>query len=111
MQWAKLYPQFGGVAALNLVKCLNWPSSSPPQDPKNLKIDVLLMGVQNDPIAGNEGVAATAATIINAGAASKRVIWQGIGHGASIYSACALPPLVGYIDSGKPPPTDTYCPA
>ena len=43
------------------------------------------MGVQNDPIAGNEGVAATAATIINAGAASKRVIWQGIGHGASIY--------------------------
>ena len=111
MQWPKLYPQFGGVAALNLVKCLNWPSGSPPQDPKNLKIDVLLMGVQNDPIAGNEGVAATAATIINAGAASKRVIWQGIGHGASIYSACALPPLVGYIDSGKAPSTDTYCPA
>ena len=111
VQWAKLYPQFGGVAALNLVKCLNWPSSSTPQEPKNLKIDVLLMGVQNDPIAGNTGVAATAATIINAGAASKRVIWQGIGHGASIYSACALPPLVGYIDSGKAPPTDTYCPA
>jgi pimeloyl-ACP methyl ester carboxylesterase len=111
VQWPKLYPQFGGVAALNLVKCLNWPSSTPPQDPKDLKIDVLLMGVQNDPIAGNEGVAATAATVINAGAASKRVIWQGIGHGASIYSACALAPLVGYIDSGKAPPTDTYCPA
>ncbi len=109
--WNKVYPQFGTVAALNLVKCLNWPSGSAPQDPKNLKIDVLLMGVQNDPITGNEGVAATAATIINAGAASKRVIWQGIGHGASIYSVCALAPLIGYLDSGKAPPTDTYCPA
>jgi len=111
VQWPKLYPQFATVGALNLVKCLNWPSGSPPQDPKNLKIDVLLMGVQNDPIAGNEGVAATAATVINAGAASKRVIWQGIGHGASVYSQCALTPLTGYIDSGKVPPTDTYCPA
>ncbi len=84
--WAKLYPQFGAVGALNLVKCLNWPSGSAPQDPKNLKIPVLLLGVQNDPIVGNEGVAAVAATIINAGTASKRVMWQGIGHGASIYS-------------------------
>ena len=109
--WAKTYPQFGAVGALNLVKCLNWPSGSPPQDPKNLKVDALLMGVQNDPIVGNEGVAATAATIINAGSASKRVIWQGIGHGASVYSPCALPPLLGYIDSGKAPATDTYCPA
>jgi len=109
--WGKLYPQFGTVGALNLVKCLNWPSSTPPGEPKNLKIDVLLMGVQNDPIAGSEGVAATAAAIINAGAASKRVIWQGIGHGASVYSACALQPLAGYLDSGKAPATDTYCPA
>ncbi|ORB70251.1 alpha/beta hydrolase [Mycobacterium shinjukuense] len=109
--WPKLYPQFGAVAALNLVKCVHWPSGSPAQPPKNLKIDVLLLGVQNDPIVGNEGVAATAATVINANAASKRVMWQGIGHGASIYSSCALPPLLGYLDSGKLPDTDTYCPA
>lgn len=109
--WNKAYPQFGSVAALNMVKCLNWPSGSAPKDPKNLGVDALLMGVQNDPIAGNEGVAATAATIINAGAASKRVIWQGIGHGASIYSACALTPLIDYVNSGKAPATDTYCPA
>ena len=89
--WGKLYPQFGTVGALNLVKCLNWPSGSAPQDPKNLKVPVLLLGVQNDPIVGNEGVAAVAATVLNAGAANKRVIWQGIGHGASIYSPCALP--------------------
>ena len=69
------------------------------------------MGVQNDPIAGNEGVAATAATIINAGAASKRVIWQGIGHGAAIYSACALPPLSATSTAARLPSTDTYCPA
>ncbi|OBK27902.1 protease [Mycobacterium asiaticum] len=109
--WAKLYPQFGTVAALNLVKCVHWPSGSTPQAPKELKVDVLLLGVQNDPIAGNEGVAATAATVINANSASKRVMWQGIGHGASIYSSCAVPPLVGYLDSGKLPGTDTYCPA
>ncbi|MDP7735650.1 alpha/beta hydrolase [Mycobacterium paragordonae] len=109
--WGKLYPQFGPVAALNLVKCVHWPTGSTPQAPKELKIDVLLLGVQNDPIAGNEGVAATAATVINANAASKRVMWQGIGHGASIYSSCAVPPLVGYLDSGKLPGTDTYCPA
>ncbi len=90
--WGKLYPQFGTVAALNLVKCVHWPSSSPPQPPKELRVDVLLLGVQKDPIVGTEGVAATAATVINANAASKRVMWQGIGHGASIYSACAVPP-------------------
>ncbi|MGA9361287.1 MAG: alpha/beta hydrolase, partial [Mycobacterium sp.] len=109
--WAKLYPQFGTVAALDLVKCVHWPTGSPSQPPKDLKVDVLLLGVQNDPIVGSEAVAATAATVINAGAASKRVMWQGIGHGASIYSPCAVPPLVGYLDSGKLPGTDTYCPA
>ena len=109
--WPKLYPQFGAVGALSMVKCLNWPSGSAPQEPKNLKIPVLLLGVQNDPIVGNEGVAQVAATIINAGTSSKRVIWQGIGHGASIYSECALAPVTGYLDSGNLPPTDTYCPA
>jgi pimeloyl-ACP methyl ester carboxylesterase len=109
--WGKLYPQFGTVAALNLVKCVHWPTGSPQPAPKKLKVDVLLAGVQNDPIVGNEGVPATAATIINANAASKRVMWQGIGHGASIYSPCAVPPLIGYLNSGKLPGTDTYCPA
>jgi pimeloyl-ACP methyl ester carboxylesterase len=109
--WGKLYPQFGTVAALNLVKCVHWPTISPPPAPKHLKVDVLLSGVQNDPIVGSEGLAATAATIINANAASKRVMWQGIGHGASIYSPCAVAPLIGYLNSGKLPGTDTYCPA
>lgn len=109
--WGKLYPQFGTVGALNLVKCLNWPSGTASKDPQDLKIPVLLLGVHNDPIVGNEGVAAVAATIINAGANNRRVMWQGIGHGASIYTACALPPMTGYLDSGKLPETDTYCPA
>jgi hypothetical protein len=111
VQWGKLYPQFGTVGALNLVKCVSWPSANPPQPPKVLKVNVLLMGVQSDPIVGEEGVSATAALIINATAASKRVMWQGIGHGASIYSSCAVPPLIGYLDSGQLPATDTYCPA
>ena len=109
--WPKLYPQFGAVGALSLVKCLNWPSATAPQEPKNLKIPVLLLGTQNDPIIGNEGVAQVAATVINAGTSSKRVIWKGIGHGASIYSDCALAPVIGYLDSGKLPATDKYCPA
>jgi pimeloyl-ACP methyl ester carboxylesterase len=109
--WNKLYPQFGTVGALSLVKCLNWPSGSAPQEPKNLKIPVMLLGAQNDPIVGNEGVAAVAATVINAGTTSKRVMWQGTGHGATIYSPCALPPVIGYLDSGNLPPTDTFCPA
>lgn len=109
--WPKIYPEFGAVGALSMVRCLNWPSGSAPQDPKNLKIPVLLLGVQNDPIVGNEGVAQVAATVINAGTSSKRVIWQGIGHGASIYSECALAPVTKYLDDGNLPPTDTYCPA
>jgi pimeloyl-ACP methyl ester carboxylesterase len=109
--WQKLYPQFGAVGALSLVQCLSWPSGSPPQEPQDLKIPVLLLGTHNDPIVGNEGVAAVAATVINAGSANKRVMWQGIGHGASIYSPCALPPVIGYIDSGELPNTDTFCPA
>ncbi len=38
-------------------------------------------------------------------------MWQGIGHGASIYNSCALAPLIGYLDTGKVPPTDIFCPA
>ncbi|MBU3685852.1 MAG: alpha/beta hydrolase [Mycobacterium sp.] len=109
--WGKVYPQFGTVAALNLVKCLNWPSGAAPKDPKKLTIQVMLLGVQNDPIVGVQGVAATVAAIINAGAASKRVMWQGVGHGAGIYSPCALPPVLEYLESGETPPTDTFCPA
>lgn len=109
--WGKLYPQFGTVGALDMAQCLSWPSSSPPELPKELHIDVLLLGVQNDPIVGEEGVAATTAAVINAGAASKRVMWQGIGHGAAVYSPCTLPPLIGYLDTGKLPDTDVYCPA
>ncbi|MGB3353820.1 MAG: alpha/beta fold hydrolase [Mycobacterium sp.] len=109
--WDDLYPQFGRVGALDMVKCLNWPSGTAPQEPENLTIPTLLLGVQNNPIVGNAGVAAVAATAINAGSTNRRVMWQGIGHGAVIYSPCALPPVMGYLDSGQLPPTDTYCPA
>jgi len=109
--WGKLYPQFGVVGALNLVKCLSWPSGTAPPDPKNLKVNALLLGGQYDPVVGSNGVSAVAAAVINAGMASKRVMWQGIGHGVSVYTPCALPPLIGYLNSGNLPPTDTYCPA
>lgn len=111
VSWGKLYPEFGVVGALDMVNCLAWPSGSTPPDPQNLKVPVLLLGVQNDPIVGNEGVAAVAATIINSGAANRRVMWQGVGHGAVIYSTCAMPPVSSYLTSGKVPETDTYCPA
>ena len=109
--WGKLYPQFGTVGALDMAQCLSWPSSTAPEPPKDLKIDVLLLGAQNDPIVGEEGVAATAAAVINAGTSSKRVMWQGTGHGAAVYSACTVAPLIGYLDSGKLPDTDVFCPA
>lgn len=109
--WGKQYPQFGVVGALDMVKCLHWPSGAAPKEPAGLEIPTLLLGVRNDPIVGNEGVAAVAATAINAGSSNRRVIWQGIGHGAVIYSPCALPPVVSYLDSGQLPETDTYCPA
>ena len=109
--WPKLYPQFGAVGALNLANCLSWPSGTLPEEPKDLKVPVLLLGVQNDPIVGNEGVAAVAATIINAGAANRRVIWQGVGHGASVYTPCAMPIVLNYLETAKLPETDTYCPA
>jgi pimeloyl-ACP methyl ester carboxylesterase len=109
--WGKLYPQFGKVGALSMVQCVNWPAASAPPDPKNLKVNVVLMGAPFDPLAGADGVAAASATVINAGVASKRVMWQGVGHGVTVFSQCALPPLVGYLDSGNLPATDTFCPA
>lgn len=109
--WGKQYPQFGVVGALDMVKCLHWPSGTAPKEPAGLEIPTLLLGVQNDPVVGNEGVAAVAATAINAGSSNRRVIWQGTGHGAVVYSPCALPPVLSYLDSGALPETDTYCPA
>jgi len=109
--WGKQYPQFGAVAALDMVPCLAWPSSSPVDPPEELDPDVLLLGVQkSDPIVG-AGVAATAATVLNAGSASKRVMWQGVGHGAAVYSPCAVPPVIAYLASGALPDSDTFCPA
>ena len=32
--WGKLYPQFGPVGALELVKCLNWPSGPRRRSPR-----------------------------------------------------------------------------
>ena len=58
--WGKTYPDFGTVGALNLVKCLNWPSGTAPKIRKDLKLKVLLLGVQNDPIVGSQGVATLA---------------------------------------------------
>lgn len=109
--WGKTYPQFGTVGALNMVKCLNWPSGAAPQDPKKLGVNVLLLGVANDPLVGAQGVPATTAIVLNAGAAGRRVMWQGIGHGASIYNGCALAPVLGYLETGDLPPNDIFCPA
>jgi hypothetical protein len=39
------------------------------------------------------------------------LLWQGTGHGAAIYSACALPPVITYLQSGQLPDSDIYCPA
>ncbi len=33
VEWGKLYPQFGAVGALDMVKCLNWPSGTAPPGP------------------------------------------------------------------------------
>lgn len=109
--WGKQYPLFGRTSALALVNCLKWPSGAKSEPPKEMKISVLLLGGAHDPISGSEGVSATAAVIINAKAASKRVAWQGIGHGAIVYSACAQRPALDYIDSGNLPDSDTFCPA
>jgi hypothetical protein len=49
--------------------------------------------------------------MINAGATSKRVMWQGIGHGAAVYNGCAMPPLLDYLKTGKSPAVDIFCPA
>ena len=85
---------------------------APPQDPKDLKIPVLLLGVQNDPIVGNEGVAAVAATVINAGAAEPAR--DVAGHRPRRQHLLAVRAAAGASATstrGKLPGTDTYCPA
>lgn len=111
VSWPKLYPQFGAIGALSLAKCLSWPSVPAIPDPKSLTFPILLLGSHADAIIGNEGVAAVAATAINAGTSSRRVMWQGTGHGTVVYTPCALPPVQSYFNTGKLPETDTYCPA
>ena len=102
--WGKLYPQFGTVGG-----------ARPRQVPelaerlgrrkirRTSRSTRCCSACRTTRSSATRACAATAATIINAGAASKRVIWQGIGHGASVYSACALPPMIGYLDSGNLP--------
>lgn len=110
--WGKQYPLFGRTSALELVNCLQWPSGSKPNPPQDLKINVLILGGQHDPISGSEGVSATAAVIINAKAASKRVMWQGIGHGAIVYTPCAQPlPWRTWVTASSRTPTRSARPS
>ncbi len=110
--WAKLYPQFGTVGALSMVKCLNWPSGTAPQEPKNLKVPVLLARRAERPDRRQRRRRPG-----RGHRHQRRYVQQAgdlAGHRARrqhLLRRARLPPVIGYLDSGNLPPTDTYCPA
>ena len=53
--WGKLYPQFGTVGRAQPGQMPELAQRLGSRTAKNLKVNVLLLGVQNDPIVGNGG--------------------------------------------------------
>ncbi|OYD69786.1 alpha/beta hydrolase [Rhodococcus sp. OK302] len=108
--WGGAYPVFGNEAALGLLACASWPTTTPTPLPTTLKPTVLVLSGQADPAVGNSGLASVTGVVTNAGTRFATLDWQGAGHPA-MQSNCAQKAAVSYLDNQALPSNGSVCPA
>ncbi|NMN94027.1 alpha/beta hydrolase [Antrihabitans stalactiti] len=110
-EWGKKYPIFGRDGATGMLACSAWPVASPQKAPTDLKLPVLVLSSDADPITGNGGLASVTGALNSGGARVAAISWRGWGHPASAHSGCVQQAVAAYIESGKLPKNGTVCPA
>ncbi|TXG91028.1 alpha/beta fold hydrolase [Rhodococcus rhodnii] len=108
-EWGEQYPVFGETAALRMLACSAWPSSTAPSLPDALGVPVLALSGLADPAVGSAASAATGA-ISSTGAPVSTLTWHGSGHPATS-SECARRAIGTYLADGTLPPNGGACPA
>ncbi|MFW0797402.1 alpha/beta hydrolase [Gordonia sp. CPCC 205515] len=109
--WTKQNPLTGTNAALSLMRCSSWSSSTPTKAPNAFAVAPLVLDGANDPINGGGGADALQPMFIKAGTQPTVVSWDGIGYSVAARSACAADIIVDYLgDAPLGEPRNRGCP-
>ncbi|HEY7591814.1 MAG TPA: alpha/beta hydrolase [Actinophytocola sp.] len=106
--WAKKYPLFGALVVERLALCSPWtvPNQPLPTPTAAGAPPILVLGTAADPVTPEEGTE-RAVQQLDSGV---YVSWQGGGHGALGYSACATDAALSFLSDAKVPRNGTVCP-
>ncbi|GAB1516327.1 alpha/beta hydrolase [Actinophytocola sp. KF-1] len=107
-EWQDRYPLFGPLAAQRLAFCGPWtvPDHPLPTPTGRGAPPILVIGTANDAVTPLEG-SQRAAQQLDSGVF---LSWEGAGHGALGFSACATTAATGFLVDGAIPRNGTVCP-
>ncbi|WP_028476627.1 alpha/beta hydrolase [Nocardia sp. CNY236] len=109
--WAERYPIFGEGAAVALMKCAAWPTTTAAPMPETSTVPVLVLGGVADPVVGRDGQPSVTGVLGAAGVQFSTLTWQGFGHPVSTHSTCAQQVMRDYLEGGRLPSDGSVCPA
>lgn len=106
--WQDRYPLFGPVTAQRLAFCGPWtvPDHPLPTPTGRGAPPILVIGTASDSVTPLDG-SQRAAQQLDSGVF---LSWQGAGHGALGFSACATTAATGFLTDGAIPRNGTVCP-
>jgi pimeloyl-ACP methyl ester carboxylesterase len=106
--WQDRFPLFGPVAAQRLAFCGPWtvPDHPLPTPTGRGAPPILVIGTASDSVTPIDG-SQRAAQQLDSGVF---LSWQGAGHGALGFSACATTAATGFLTDGAVPRNGTVCP-
>jgi hypothetical protein len=107
-KWQDRFPLFGPVAAQRLAFCGPWtiPDHPVPTPTGRDAPPIVVISTANDAVTPQEGTL-HAAQQLDSGV---HVSWEGSGHGALGFSACATTAATKFLIDGAVPRNGTVCP-
>lgn len=107
-EWQQKFPLFGPLAAQRLAYCAPWtiPDHPLPTPTARRAPPILVLGTASDAITPLDGTE-RAAQQLDSGVL---LTWQGGGHGALGFSACATLAATNYLTDAAVPRNGTVCP-
>ncbi|MGH3881025.1 MAG: alpha/beta hydrolase [Actinophytocola sp.] len=106
--WSERFPMFGPVALQRLALCSPWtvPNQPLPTPTASGAPPIVVVGTASDAVTPEEGTERAAQQL----ASGVLLSWQGGGHGALGYSACATDAALSFLTDAKVPRNGTVCP-
>lgn len=106
--WQDRFPTFGALSARWLAQCAPWtvPAQPLPTPTANGAPPIVVIGTAADAVTPHEGTERASRQL----SSGVFVSWQGGGHGAIGFSACATEASVAFLRDGTVPRDGTVCP-